>query len=173
MAEGIAAHITQKRLDRWWGRVDKNGPLPEEREWLGPCWLWGGHVRKDGYGAISLMAKTRYAHRVFWAIEHGDPAPGAFIDHLCMVRHCVNVSHMREADRVTNGQNRSGKHPTSTSGHRGVAWISSRRAWRCKGVVDGEMRILKQFPEDSLDKAIEFMADWHRRNYPGHVEEPR
>jgi hypothetical protein len=36
--------------ERFWEKVDKNGPVPAHRPELGPCWVWGtiGHlVRRE------------------------------------------------------------------------------------------------------------------------------
>src|SRR5690348_8449196 len=37
-------------LDRFWAKVDKNGPVPEYRPDLGPCWLWTASTRPSGHG---------------------------------------------------------------------------------------------------------------------------
>jgi hypothetical protein len=36
--------------ERFWAKVDKNGPIPAYRPDLGPCWLWTASKRADGYG---------------------------------------------------------------------------------------------------------------------------
>ena len=34
--------------ERFWSKVDKNGPIPSHRPELGPCWIW--IARRDRYG---------------------------------------------------------------------------------------------------------------------------
>ena len=42
----------------FWSKVDKDGPIPEFRPDLGPCWLWTGYVHKDsGYGQVTQRRK--------------------------------------------------------------------------------------------------------------------
>jgi hypothetical protein len=35
--------------ERFWKKVDKNGPVPAHRPELGPCWLWTGALVGRGY----------------------------------------------------------------------------------------------------------------------------
>jgi hypothetical protein len=32
--------LTQQDIERFWSKVDRNGPVPEHRPELGPCWVW-------------------------------------------------------------------------------------------------------------------------------------
>lgn len=82
--------------ERFWSKVDKNGPIPDARPDLGPCWLWTGSCFAKGYGNIRWDGEN-YAHRVAYLLEYGSipPAsPDAQIDHLCRVPACVNPSHL-------------------------------------------------------------------------------
>jgi hypothetical protein len=54
--------ITKKDEERFWGRVDKNGPTV--RPGLGPCWLWNGGRGRKGYGRIKLNGRWRPATHV-------------------------------------------------------------------------------------------------------------
>src|SRR5437870_1060081 len=47
------AAITRSPHDRFWEKVDKNGPAPPHRPEIGPCWLWTGWVKKNGYGGFT------------------------------------------------------------------------------------------------------------------------
>ena len=93
--------------ERFWEKVDTDGPLPESLPDLGPCWLWmaGKHAR--GYGVFSVcdadgLWGAALAHRVAWALAYGDIPAGRVIDHLCRVTTCVRPSHM---EVVTQGVN--------------------------------------------------------------------
>jgi hypothetical protein len=74
--------------ERFWAKVDKNGPVPAHRPELGPCWLWktthgGRHVtfRVEG----RQVHAYRYAHELLVG-----PVPEGLVpDHLCRVRACV------------------------------------------------------------------------------------
>ena len=40
--------------DRFWAKVDKNGPVPAHRPELGPCWIWTAARFKRGYGKFGV-----------------------------------------------------------------------------------------------------------------------
>ncbi len=51
---------------------------------------------------IRAWGKNVLAHRVAWMLANGPIPEGLVIDHLCRVRECVNVKHMR---LLTRGEN--------------------------------------------------------------------
>lgn len=75
--------------DRFWSRVDKNGP--------GGCWLWTGRLH-DGYGDIEVWRggyrKRTPVHRLAYEALIGTIPDGLHLDHLCRVRSCVNPAHL-------------------------------------------------------------------------------
>jgi hypothetical protein len=98
----------------FWDWVNKNGPVPELRPDLGPCWLWLGHRDKRlGYGKYSVYSPEKHAqglshsisykaHRYAWELVNGPIPGGVEPDHLCFVRNCVNPSHI---ELVTHREN--------------------------------------------------------------------
>jgi hypothetical protein len=88
---------------RFWAKVDKNGPLPQKRPDLGPCWMWKGRLTEKGYGRFNLdHRKSVYATRFAYESMHG-PIPKPLVpDHLCRVRACVCPDHI---EPVTNKEN--------------------------------------------------------------------
>ena len=84
---------------RFWARIDKDGPVPEARPDLGPCWLWTGAVSAEGYACFLAGVK---AHRFAWELANGPVPEWLVIDHLCRVRHCLNPAHL---EPVTNREN--------------------------------------------------------------------
>lgn len=93
------------RLDvtsRFWGYVDKAGPLPSERPDLGPCWLWTASLDSHGYGQFRIARRTVRTHRWAWISLRGEHAPGLELDHLCRVRECCNPDHLEPVTRQVN-----------------------------------------------------------------------
>jgi hypothetical protein len=62
------------------------------------CWLWNGYRDKDGYGRHG----TGLAHRWVWQQLVGPIQPGLELDHLCLVRPCVNPDHLEPVTREEN-----------------------------------------------------------------------
>lgn len=100
---------------RFWAKVNKNGPLPDFAPHLGPCWLWtGATFPRGGYGQFRGRAgKTVRAHRFSYEFVIGPIPTGLQLDHLCRVHHCVNPAHL---EPVTNRENIL----------RGVLWCSAK-----------------------------------------------
>lgn len=131
--------------ERFWAKVDKNGPAPTHRPDLGPCWLWQASKFKGGYGQQWWSDKNNYAHRVAWRLTHGAfPSADLELDHLCRVRHCVNPSHLEPVSKMenvkrttfltaANPRNRLGERETCAKGHRYDENDNLR--WAVKGQV--------------------------------------
>lgn len=103
--------------DRFWKRVNKNGPVSSERPDLGPCWIWQGGASKYGYGQMYLDGKVRYTHRISYEIANGQIPQGLHIDHLCKVHRCCNPSHIEAVLPGTNtlrGNGQSGRNLRKT-----------------------------------------------------------
>lgn len=101
--------------DRFWEKVDKNGPVPAHRPELGPCWVWTAG-RSHGYGLIYVdrSGKTR-AHRVSFFLKHGRwPQPCGL--HRCDNRLCVRPSHIFEGTKADNVRDMDAKGRRGTFG---------------------------------------------------------
>ena len=86
-------------MERFWDKVDKNGPIV--RPELGACWLWTASCQGDGYGQFRFEGTMKKAHRVSWELTFGVP-PKGLLCHACDVRPCVNPEHLFEGDHQSN-----------------------------------------------------------------------
>lgn len=90
---------SRPEADRFWEKVNKDGPTPAHRPELGPCWLWtaGGKGGQWDYGILGghLRGMTpKLAHRVSWELHHGPIPEGGNVLHHCDTPRCVRPGHL-------------------------------------------------------------------------------
>lgn len=93
----------QPPLERFWPKVNKNGPTPRHCQDLGPCWEWNGARGRGGYGCFSIPpSRGVLAHRWIYKTLVGPIPDGLVIDHLCNNRCCVNPAHLKPCTTLEN-----------------------------------------------------------------------
>jgi len=88
--------------ERFWPRVDKNGPVPSHAPELGPCWIWTGYRRNGRYPWMYYAGRPVAAYRVAYILLVGPIPEGLQIDHLCRVVFCVNPVHLEPVTQKEN-----------------------------------------------------------------------
>lgn len=85
-------------------KINQSGPIPTYNKQLGPCWIWTGNVHPTtGYGHfVRKGVRTPLAHRASYELLVGPIPTGLQIDHLCMVKACVNPAHLEPVTPAEN-----------------------------------------------------------------------
>lgn len=98
------------------------------------CLLWIGSVNRYGYARFYL-GKVTTGHRAAWTLLRGSIPTDKVIDHICRVRSCVNVEHMRlvtaAQNTIENSNSRSALNKAKTHCFRGHA-LSGKNLGRGK-----------------------------------------
>lgn len=100
--------------DRFWEKVDRNGPVPPHRPELGACWVWtratnGGGYGKIGSGAGGEAERTLLAPRVSWDLANGPIPDGLWVLHHCDNPPCVRPDHLFLGTAKDNTRDMIGK----------------------------------------------------------------
>lgn len=106
--------ITRPLTERFWSKVNKNGPVPEHRPELGPCHIWTGWINTETlYGELSFTKGEESwkdgAHRVSWELQVGPIPDGLWVLHKCDNPACVRPDHLFLGDRSANMQDAAKK----------------------------------------------------------------
>ena len=121
----------------FWARVDRGAD----------CWLWRGHINRNGYGIFGVVTDTPsgrgsvQAHRAAYALLKGEVPIGMHLDHLCRNRECVNPEHLEPVSLAENNRRAVPFRTTSPTLNRTasvhVAHLKSGTRWRVYFRRDG------------------------------------
>jgi hypothetical protein len=110
--------------ERFWSKVNKNGPISEYAPELGECWLWTKALDKNGYGVATIIptkdrvSKTIGAHRMAYILTYGAAPEEKDLDHLCRTRDCVRPTHLEPVthrENILRGENFTAKQTRRTN----------------------------------------------------------
>lgn len=93
---------------RLWQKIDKNGPIPDYRPDLGPCWIWTGQLNNKGYGLVWAAGRKRAVHIVVYELAIGPVPSGLELDHLCRTPACCRPGEHTEPVTRAENQRRAG-----------------------------------------------------------------
>jgi HNH endonuclease len=88
--------------ERFWEKVDKNGPIAIIRGVPSQCWIWIASRDPRGYGHIGLNRSLQRAHRVSLRLADIPIPDDLVVDHLCRNPSCVNPDHIEPVTQREN-----------------------------------------------------------------------
>lgn len=110
--------------DRFWAKVDKNGPVPAHMPHLGQCWVWTacrgtGRNGEKLYGFIGVNGTNKLSHRVSWELHNGTIPDGMCVMHKCDNMACVNPDHLQLGTLDDNNKDMATKKRSATGDRHG------------------------------------------------------
>ena len=93
---------------RFWSKVNKDGPIPQHKPELGKCWIWTASTNRSGRGQLrdDKAKNTIRAYKYSWILHNGSIPTDMFVFSYCKNPTCVNPSHLFIA---TNENDLTGK----------------------------------------------------------------
>jgi hypothetical protein len=113
-----------------------------------------GSTCKSGYVRIAIAGEMYSAHRIAWAIHHGDT--DLEIDHVDGAKGNNKLSNLRLATRSQNMAN-VGITRSNASGFKGVSFHKRAKKWVASGRVDGVRKYIGLF-ETPQDAHVAYIA---------------
>lgn len=98
-----------------------------------------------GYKHGRIWRVSLIAHRVIWAVHHGE-WPQGMIDHINQTRDDNRIVNLRVVDPVDNCKNQKVR-SDSLSGFTGVNWDKRKKMWRATLFTDGKRILLGNFSD--------------------------
>lgn len=126
---------TAEQQCKWWNGRFAGQPALNAR---------GVHDCRTG----RLFGVSQYAHRVIWAIVHGE-WPHAEIDHINGDRADNRISNLRAVTHQANMQNKA-RYSSNTSGTPGVTFNVRMKRWQAYITINGRRRHLGTFSDKDL-----------------------
>lgn len=118
---------------------------------------------KNGYIYVAVFDSKILAHRLAWALSHGEWPPHD-VDHIDGVRSNNRLSNLRPATRSENMQNaRKARASNKSCGLLGVSWSKAANRWSASIKTNGKAMYLGLFdcPKQAHEAYIQAKRELH------------
>ena len=113
------------------------------------------------YHRIYFAGRFFHAHRIIWAMHHGDIPAGKHIDHVDGDGTNNRLANLRVVSPTGNNANMKLRRDNK-SGRVGVRFYEQSKKWRAEGCVNGKAVRLGHYA--TFDEAVAARRDWEREN---------
>lgn len=140
-SKGCYKRRVKPLAERFWSKVNKDGPIQPHVPELGPCWVWTGakYGSKWKYGFLGGCrgARNKLAHHLSWEMHCGPIPEGQWVLHRCDNPPCVNPKHLflgtakdNTQDMLKKGRHKhSGRKPGSKLSPESLASFRKKRGY--------------------------------------------
>ena len=128
------------------------------------CVAWAGSINAQGYGDIYFDGKGHRAHRVAWELANGPLGPGDVVDHICGVRECVAIDHLRVVTKAANTQYRVSINRNNKTGYRGVTFDARYGTYGAEVMANGTRYRKQGFA--TAEEANEYALALRTKHHP-------
>jgi hypothetical protein len=124
------------------------------------------YVNTVGYHQGAIFGRGYLAHRVIWALVHGEWPTGE-IDHINGNRADNRLINLRSVSHKQNSHNQKLRN-TNTSGVCGVSWVQRDARWYASIHHDGKSKSLGQYKDFNDAVAARKAAEIEFGYHPNH-----
>jgi hypothetical protein len=155
--------LSPQDIERFWKKINKDGPIPAHCPELGPCWPWTAGVTTSGYGKFWAGNLTLTASRVMYFLIHNIDPDNLNVLHRCDNPPCCNNAHfflgtLRDNidDMVAKGRSLKGdrnyrrlhpeRYPTGDQSYQRLhpEWVLRGEQMTCARTTEATVRAMRQ-----------------------------